>query len=195
METKLTSSPWKPDKEWADGLFPEVDRVLRKAGLPGGKIISVCPASEEADRKRATDYDLAFEVETDRGTIACRIRRSTCGFRDLTIRWRRTSGAKTEWAKIFDDGHARWYLYAWANPDGVTFESWIVVDLDALRARVASHCWNDDLVDGNAPERANGDGTFFRAIPAETLAILGCLVAVGGPLNERLERFMGPRLL
>jgi hypothetical protein len=115
---------WQLDKAWADEYVPAIRAVVDRIA---SKIINIQIATEQDDQENATDYIITI----DAGKIACRVRRSNCGFRDLTIRAWRSSGAKTELNKI-KEGFARWYLYAWAN-EKHGFCDWILVNLDRLR--------------------------------------------------------------
>lgn len=114
------------EKAWADGHLDEINRVVRKLI---GKIIDIVPTDLERDRTEAIDY----EIKVPSGDIACRIRRAErCRYRDLTLTALRPSGAISEVQKILQ-GHAGWYLYAWAQ--GGVFVDWMFIDLDIVRQR------------------------------------------------------------
>jgi hypothetical protein len=121
-ETKLNN--WIDDKQWADQYFPAIEQVIRKVA---NKIINFKIAPEQEDISQATDYLITVET----GTIACRIRKPNCNFRDFTVRSWRQSNAKTELTKI-KEGFGKWYLYAWTK-DKNSFSDWILLDLDLLR--------------------------------------------------------------
>jgi hypothetical protein len=166
--------PWGDDKAWADCFLPEIERIIRSIA---GQIVSISVADDDQDRTQGTDYVITVKA----GTVACRIRRPTWADRegnerpfterDLTIRYRRPLGTKTEWAKIME-GWGRWYLYAWAGPDGATLPEWIFVDLDRFR----SVAWEKEY--GPLREIANRDGSSsFVVIPALLLDVEDCLLA------------------
>lgn len=152
---------WRTDKEWADTFWPQVEMIVR---TQAARIISVTPATDELDRRFATDYT----VQVTGGTIACRIRRDGTRYRELTLRYYRETGATTEWSKI-RDGHARWYLYAWAEC-GVLAD-WVFIDLDIARA-------NDLLARDRGKLCHNGDGSSdFLAYRLKPFAKAGAIVA------------------
>ena len=121
--TKL--SEWQKDKDWADQYFQAIEQVVKKVA---DKIITFTIAPEQDDISQATDYLITVE----KGTIACRIRKPDCKYRDFTIRSWRKSGSKTELEKI-KEGFGRWYIYAWAN-NKYGFSEWVLLDLNNLRA-------------------------------------------------------------
>ena len=57
-------------------------------------------------------------------SIACRIRRLNCIYRDITFRAWRSSGSKTEFEKI-RNGSGRYFLYAWAKNEK-DFDSFLI---------------------------------------------------------------------
>lgn len=88
-------------------------------------------ASFEQDTREATDR----VAVTDKGTIAERVRRETCGFRDITLRYRIRRNDQPERGLEADKimaGHARAYLYAWARQHGGL--DYMLLDLDRVRA-------------------------------------------------------------
>lgn len=121
---KLGNLPWQRDKAWADRYEPVVKKIL-KANV--GEMVAIDAAIDFEDQKQATD----MVVRVPAGAVALRIRKDTTK-RDLTLRSRRTSGAKTEYRKIVKDGFARWYLYAWTDGDRIV--DWMLLDLDKFRA-------------------------------------------------------------
>jgi hypothetical protein len=146
------------DWTWANGYLGEVERVLK--GL-AHQIITISVATEKEDTKYATDYRIIVEA----GSVACRVRRPGCHYRDLTIRHSRPSGVDTEEQKILA-GHCKWYLYAWAL-DNKRFAEWIFVDLDQIR---------ESNVICDAPIRRTPQGQQFRTISIDTLSNNGCLI-------------------
>jgi hypothetical protein len=161
---RLTNLPqWQNDKVWADNYFKSIRNVIYKVT---SLIVKVEVAPDQEDKENATDYKITLET----GNIACRVRRPSCKYRDLTIRATRTSGSKTELEKI-KEGYARWYLYAWAK-DNVTFDAWIFVDLDKLR--------KSDLLSKEHQIISNPDGeTGFVALSLNDLFLNDCIIAEG----------------
>lgn len=160
----MSPASWEREKQWADRYLPAIQDVVEDNV---GKIVQIVveASSPEDDRTRGVDY----RVRAESGDIACRIRRltSTQSLRDLTLRYRVPSGAKTEVAKIAE-GFGRWYLYAWAYPDQIAFEDWMIVDLDILRRH-----W--DVVASRLPI-PNKDGSAFLAVSFESLCRIGAVV-------------------
>lgn len=153
-------SDFEIDRDWTLGYMPVVKRILKQHA---GQFISFEIASDEADRKRATD----MMVKIVGGSVAVRIRRPHYTFRDLTIRAARSNGVKTELDKI-REGFADWYLYAWANGNG-TFEEYMLLDVHKLRA--------SGLLE-NRPLKWNRDGqTAFISIGKIELYLNDCMVA------------------
>lgn len=149
------------DKEWEESYHTQVISILTSL-MP--LLAKIKIATPEDDKKRATD----FAVEVDRGTVAVRLRRSNCTFRDLTIRSYRENGMKTELAKI-KEGYAYRYFYAWTDEHHVIKE-WILVDLDRVR--------DLGLLDTVGPSIPNTDNeTHFIAISIRQLEESGCLLA------------------
>lgn len=156
---------WTTDKSWADGYGPEVVRILKANAM---HLLSIEVASPKEDQSEATDYT----IEVRGGTVAVRVRRPNCSYRDLTVRAWRASGAETELAKL-RAGFARWYLYAWATGARIIGD-WILVDMNMARA--------DGLLVPDKPIRKNPDGlTGFVSYAVTELN--ACLVA--GVVNGR----------
>lgn len=150
---------WQQDKAWADLYTPEIARVLKENAH---QLIEISIANDEMDTKQATDYI----IQVTGGTVAARVRKSTCKFRDLTIRYSRPSGVKTEIHKILE-GWGDWYLYAWVSARGL-FEDHALVDLNKLR--------ESGLLEKDRPKIANPDGTRFIAISLSEMHKAGCLL-------------------
>jgi hypothetical protein len=127
-------------------------------------MLSLRRASESEDLREATDW----VAETDRGTIAVRIRRLYywTEYRDLTIRAWRRGNKRTELEKI-KGGWARWYLYAWSDGKGDLWD-WIFVDLDKLRA--------SGLLDNEEFIKNPDCRTAFLPLPDVVLKSHGCIV-------------------
>lgn len=91
-------------------------------------IVDVQVASFEKDTKQSTDMIVTV---SGGDSIAVRIRRYPCRYRDLTIRARAWNGGKTEIHKL-REGFARWYVYGWVDSIGMISE-WMLLDIDKLR--------------------------------------------------------------
>jgi hypothetical protein len=157
----LTSlDEWKKDKDWSDRYYGAIKRAIRTVA---SNVIDIHIANEQQDQAEATDYLITVET----GTIACRIRRPDCKFRDFTLRAWRALGTETELSKI-KRGFGRWYLYAWAKDD-FSFDRWILVDLEKLR--------NSGLLTNERPVTTNPDRTTgFVAYSINELALNKCVV-------------------
>lgn len=151
---------YKSDRAWGDGFVAQVLTIL-KTLMAHLAVIEV--ASDEKDKSCATD----FEVRLTGGTVAVRLRRPDCGFRDLTIRSHRDNGVKTELAKI-REGHAFRYFYGWTNEQKEIAE-WMLIDLDTARTV--------GLLSKERQARSNGDGTSFISIGIRELDEAGCILA------------------
>lgn len=151
---------YQHDRDYADSYTNQVLDILKYL-VRHLVVLEVAPAEE--DNKRATD----FTVKMVGGAVAVRLRRPKYAHRDLTIRARRDSGAKTELTKI-REGHASRYFYGWLDASGIIAE-WILVDLDRTRAT--------GILEKPRAFIPNGDGTYFIAIPWQELADAGCLIA------------------
>lgn len=160
-------SDYETDAAWAQTHMPEIKEILTEhAGL----LTTIKDASHEEDTTRATDLVLSI----DTGAVAIRTRRSNVRYRDLTLRSWRRSGAKTEVTKI-QEGHCRWYLYCWTRLDG-SIESWILVDLDILRASGLLEQERREI-----PNTNDGGATRFIALSVQELKRAGCLTAYHVP--------------
>lgn len=113
------------EKNWnfSQKSMPEVVRILKEHAH---HFMDFQPASEEQDLKQATDYIIQFKG----GTIAIRVRRADCRYRDLTIRAVSGSG-ETEIDKIIR-GFADFYFYGWTTTSQEILE-YLLVDIQKLR--------------------------------------------------------------
>jgi hypothetical protein len=109
------SSAYEIDRAWADQYEPELAEILRRNGW---RLMRVRRADEQDDVQHATD----LRLETDRGDVACRVRRDDCYHRDLTLRYRRRPWGqrKAPWARGYEvdkilAGYAELYIYAWVR--------------------------------------------------------------------------------
>lgn len=148
---------YQNDKEWAAVYINQVKNKI--LGI-SSQLAFVNDATFEEDTTQATDLIL----NTIQGKIAVRLRRSSCTFRDLTIRAKRDTGIKTELEKI-KEGWGRWYFYGWVSNENIIKE-YIFIDLNKLRETTLLE---RTLID-------NKDGTYFIAISKKELEDNDCLV-------------------
>jgi len=150
---------FKRDWNWQEGYLPEVRRILLQNAA---FLFTVQIASFQQDVKEATDMVLSVQGQK---RIGVRLRRAEYGYRDLTIRASRVSGAQTELSKI-QAGLGDAYLYGWTI--GLHISEWMLIDLNRLRA--------SGLLTF-APLRHNKDGqTSFIAISYPMLRQYGCVL-------------------
>lgn len=145
------------DKEWSETF---INKVKKKISEISSQLTFVNDATIEEDTTQSTDLIL----DTIQGKIAVRLRRPSCKYRDLTIRAKRDTGAKTELEKI-KEGWGRWYFYGWVSDKNI-IEEYIFVDLNKLRK---TSLLERLLID-------NKDGTYFIAISKKELKDSDCLV-------------------
>lgn len=117
---------WDQDHKWASRF----DRQIKMAIGP----YVIGSATVEDDVERATDMILV----TDRVRIACRMRRWSKESHDkyghqFTIRSGRSSGAKTELAKILE-GWGDLLFYGWGDGATGRLREWVLIDLDSFRS-------------------------------------------------------------
>lgn len=133
---------------WQQTYLGQVQHILQ---LNAAHLIRVELATSEQDIYQSTDMVLRINGN---GTVAVRLRRPDCQYRDLTLRSRSKYGNTTELTKIRDQGWAEWYVYGWTD-DRARIAEWILVDLNQLR--------QSGLLWTPRTERPNGDGTQFVA--------------------------------
>lgn len=156
---KQPQEPFVRDFNWQEGYLPEVRRILMQNAA---FLFTVQIASFQQDVKEATDMVLSVQGQK---RIGVRLRRADTGYRDLTIRASRVSGAQTELSKI-QAGLGDAYLYGWTI--GLHISEWMLIDLNRLRV--------SGLL-GYAPLRQNKDRqTSFIAIPYSMLRQYGCVL-------------------
>lgn len=158
MQQQPTS--FQRDFSWQDGYMPEVQRILQLNAI---YLFNVSIASWYQDVKQATDMTITLGGKPK--SVGVRLRRSEYGYRDLTIRAVRSSGARTELEKIMS-GMGDAYLYGWTH--GFQISEWMLIDLNRLRG--------SGLLEG-APIRRNRDAqTSFISITYLTLREYGCVL-------------------
>jgi hypothetical protein len=152
---------WESDRDYGEQFMEQAialcDAIyLRKYGL-------FKRASYERDVKQATDLEITMFKGGN--SLGVRIRRPEFfGWNDFTIRYKRDSGAETEYSKIMR-GLMDWFFYGWTNRKQ-ELARWLLLDMDVFRAHVAEHGFHALLSDGTFEVRANpNDGTY----------LLGCL--------------------
>lgn len=147
------------DWRWSDGYLPQVRRILNQFAL---YLVDLEIASHQQDVSQATDMLIIVRGQK---SVAVRLRRANYGYRDLTVRAYRASGATTELSKILA-GHGDFYLYGWTN--GSAIEEWMLVDLEQVRL--------NKLLNNRKVIMNHEQQTGFIAIPFTELLGHGCVV-------------------
>jgi hypothetical protein len=117
---------WHNDKHWADKLMPDIKAVLGQHLLGD--------ASREDDEKHATDL-VTLHMKDLR--IAVRMRRRKYSENEhyvgqFTIRTERSSGMKTELAKVIE-GWGDYYFYGFEGQEDGRLGIWHLIDLKQFR--------------------------------------------------------------
>ena len=158
----------RADWRWADKFFNSISQILKENF---GKNVTVTIAPSELDLEQATDYLL----DMDNKHIACRMREikyfNNPRFRDFTIRSRRPTNAKTEWAKI-KEGFGDYYFYGWGTVPKVA--KYMIIDLHKFRA--SGLIENQERLDKEKHEKKNPQETRFRAIKPIWLDLKDCIL-------------------
>lgn len=141
------------DREWSDEFLDEIRYIA-------GPCLLV-PATPTLDREQLADLMI---LQLRVGSLACRVRRY--GFADeypnqLTIRCDRSTGSRTELAKIFYDGLGDWFFYGHqAAPGSREIDPWWIVDLNVFRG---TFCYfNPAARKVRHGQVDNRDGTQFK---------------------------------
>jgi hypothetical protein len=116
-------SKWERDKKWSDKYLSEIKRYL-------GEFLIGEPENIKEDIKHNTDLTV-LELKTVR--IACRVRKDKYREKyghEFTIRSHRSTGNKTELAKIIE-GWGDYIFYDFADESCLT--QWFIGDLKAFR--------------------------------------------------------------
>ena len=112
---------WECDKKKYDVYLPQVKALL------GENLIQVTP--EKLDQEQCSDlYSLSLAPIT----IAVRLRSLTYSERfsdEFTIRYRRSSGAQTEFSKIID-GWGTYFFYGFVDHTHKSIVKWLLIDLN-----------------------------------------------------------------
>lgn len=150
---KRIVSHYRNDREWSDTFSPKIKRIL------GAHLIDTSPIEE--DIKRNTDM-----VITAAGTrIALRMRRYDFLERypdDFTIRLERSSGMKTEFAKIMENW-GDYNFYGFENKAGDDVASYSIGRLDVFRRWIREQIEKHNGA-YHLNRRVNNDGTTSFAI-------------------------------
>jgi len=114
---------WQSDKAWSDKFLRQIK------GIIGQELI--CAAPDVEDQERNTDL-IVFKLDAIR--IACRVRRFPyqCYAGEFTLRSNRSSGTKTELAKVIE-GWGNYIFYGYANQNDTAIEKWLIGDLSRFR--------------------------------------------------------------
>lgn len=144
-------SSYQENRQWSDTMIPQIKQIV------GPYLLGV--ADFEHDTKQATDLMILTARDM---RIAARVRRP--GFADrypneFTIRASRSSGYETELSKIVN-GWGDWLFYGHAD-GGNQIINWMLICLHAFRAALIRNAMNGTQL--KITEKANGDGTFFKA--------------------------------
>ena len=121
MVTKYSS--YQENRSFSDSHHDEIKQILKDNLM---HITSIEIANDHQDMNEGTDYVIHIEG----GTIAGRVRRPDCKYRDFTIR-AVNKGYKTEIDKL-REGFGDWYLYCWTNEYN-RIDEWILVDINKIR--------------------------------------------------------------
>lgn len=124
---KVTNSDYGRDRKWADAHTPKIRQITKEYLLKD--IIDIRIATDEEDKKYATDYQIII----DGTSIGCRIRKDSSflfRYKDITFRKSRPYG-ETEIEKMQRTGLPRWYLYGWDHEGEIFY--WILVDMNKFR--------------------------------------------------------------
>ena len=149
---------YREDRNWSNKYIPEISEII---GLNARFLMTINVSSDDKDMGEATDLVLSIGG----GDIAIRLLREK-KYNTFTIRSFRSSGTKTELAKI-KSGYAKWYFFGWCKDE--VLDDWLIIDLDKLR--------ESGLLDGYTTIMNKDKTTGFIAIPLEDLAFSECIVA------------------
>ena len=156
---------WQADKKYADQFKPQLALIFQECK---GFADVVEWAGDDEDR-----HGIDLIGETFGCRCACRVRGyyALCRFRDVTVRWKRPTGASTEWDKL-PDHVVDWYLWAWEEYGVI--KAWVFCDVDKM---ISEGIFQN-------PDRwrqvINADGTKGLAIPLSWLSAHGCIIKASG---------------
>lgn len=148
---------YEADREWSDRFLPQVK------GIIGPLLLE--PAEFEQDAMEATDLIVLHARDM---RIGVRIRRNDYLKKygnEITFRFKRDSGAQTEWEKILR-GWGDWFFYGFAGAgDLPPLSRWYLVDLNGLRYQYGQE--KPFLKWGLGD---NHDGTYFKWFDVRSFA-------------------------
>jgi hypothetical protein len=142
---------WEDDKAWSDRFIPAVGQII------GPRLL--VPAPLVLDIREATDL-IVLQARDLR--IAVRLRRAHYADRypnQVTIRSSRSSGVKTELAKIYE-GWVDWMFYGYAHEISGRVYPWYLINLRLFIAAIV----NNPSLKNTMKEMTNRDGTRFVAV-------------------------------
>jgi hypothetical protein len=126
------NTSYTTDREFAERFMPSTQDIFLSHL---GEMAQMRTASNHEDMRQATD----LLVDIAGLTVAVRVRRPGCRYRDLTLRYRRlvagrwTGGFEVD--KMLTD-FVRWYFYGWTEGTEplLWLGDWMIVDMDKVRA-------------------------------------------------------------
>lgn len=124
----MSQSEYQQDRDRADEHLPQIRKIC------GEYLLTVAPDDE--DRQHATDVMVTLGACGCR--IGCRVRDHEYLARypwDITFRYARRSGARTEWEKVVY-GYGDWMFYGFASPDNSQIVKWTLLDLGVFRGHI-----------------------------------------------------------
>jgi hypothetical protein len=142
------------DFEWSDRVWDKVVALAAKHLFER--------ASFEDDTKHAADFRL-YRARLPAGDLflAARCRLFEEYFHrfpyDVTFRYWRSNGAKTEYEKIFKEGCAHWFIYAFVDLQD-RIRAYRLLNLSPCRAAVNCGAWRPEIKDNH-----DGGRTKFAA--------------------------------
>lgn len=145
---------FETDKKWADKFNKQVKSIVGPLLLEESDF--------RTDTEKVGDFTLVSRAGT---TIACRIRKHSYLSRfknEFTIRSHRDSGARTEMAKIVDEGFGTWFFYGFCDEKEENILCARILDFHRFRGRLI-RVRNKDLWTA----KDNGDGTRFLSFKIE----------------------------
>lgn len=145
-------------RPWADRFDASLSAILG--------IETHSKASFEADARRGIDGVIAPLYVAERIRNLCQYPQYGGQF---TLRYRRDSGAKTEYAKLWDgDLGADIYFYGWGDPRTWEIKAYAVLHVQALRAWLVTGGREAGTVFRN-PDGTEGIAFFLRQMPREVI--------------------------
>lgn len=146
---------YKQDRAWADRFMPQVIRLIAPHLL--------VPAPDEWDCEEATDL-IVLRARDMR--IGVRLRQPGYAERypnQFTLRFSRTSGAKTEFRKVLE-GWGDWFFYGHTT-ERQTIAPWWLIDLDVFRWNAQHHIPTLPKSERPHPQGNTNGETAFIAFP------------------------------